>query len=106
MKKVFIDFSKTKDIADLHNLLKTELGFPDFYGKNVNALIDCLSSMRFPEEGMSQVTLGEKEVLIFEMSGFSNANMITINNLLIAVEETNKRELNRKREPSILLSIH
>lgn len=106
MKKVIsIDFKKINDISSLHDDFKQKLGFPDFYGKNINALIDCLSSMRFPEEGMSELTLKEDETLILELKDFSNSNMIIINNLLIAIEEVNKREANRGRTASILLSL-
>ncbi|WP_442872765.1 barstar family protein [Chitinophaga sp. 212800010-3] len=36
-----LDFSNINELAQMHQLLKEKFGFPDFYGKNVNALIDC-----------------------------------------------------------------
>lgn len=32
----------------LHAFLKRKLGFPDYYGKNLNALADCLSEAGEP----------------------------------------------------------
>ena len=36
---VELDFSEIQDLERMHLLLKKKFGFPDFYGKNVNALI-------------------------------------------------------------------
>ena len=30
-------------------------GFPEFYGRNMNAWIDCLSSIDLPDDGMTNV---------------------------------------------------
>ncbi len=102
-KSIYIDFKEITELSDLHEKLKVELGFPDFYGMNVNALIDCLQSMRFPEEGMSNVVLGEEEVLTLELKNFSNAKMLLLNSLLVAVEAVNQREMDRNRKHSIVL---
>lgn len=48
----------------MHEYLKKEFGFPDFYGANVNALIDCWTSLRFPEDGMVEITIEDNEVII------------------------------------------
>lgn len=34
--------------ADLHAFVAKKLGFPDYYGANLNALADCLSEMGVP----------------------------------------------------------
>lgn len=104
-KRITIDFRNITDISALHDKFNAELGFPDFYGKNTHALIDCLQSIRFPEEGMSKVVLGKEEVLVLELINFSNANMVIINSLLVAVETVNRRELDRGRKHSILLAL-
>jgi ribonuclease inhibitor len=44
MKKIIINISKLKSIEQFHELLKIKLGFPDYYGKNLDALWDCLTS--------------------------------------------------------------
>lgn len=36
-----IDFKNVKTLKDMHYMLKEIFGFSDFYGYNVNALIDC-----------------------------------------------------------------
>ena len=61
MKTIFIDGRDYATAAELHEGLKRLLGLPAYYGKNADALHDCLS------EGMEQVNLtvfnpGESEV--------------------------------------------
>lgn len=53
---------------------RANIGIPDFYGANVNALIDCMSSMRFPEERISNIALDKDEILIIECKGLSQSN--------------------------------
>lgn len=42
---ITIDLSVVKSNKDLHNLLKQELNFPDFYGNNPNALWDAITGL-------------------------------------------------------------
>lgn len=105
MKKIKLDFNKIVSIEDLHKELKEKMGFPDFYGGNVNALIDCLSSMRYPEDGMCKTTLRNEEVLLIEAARLSQSNVVILNNLLIAIEHVNNRELDKGRGPSIYMCL-
>ncbi len=43
MKEIIIDFSKCKYPMDLHNELREQLGFPEWYGNNLDALWDMLT---------------------------------------------------------------
>ncbi|MCM0340387.1 barstar family protein [Bacteroides fragilis] len=104
VKKITLDL-KNQTIEDFHKEIKQKLGFPDFYGANVNALIDCMSSMRFPEERMSNITLDKDEILIIECKGLSQSNIVVLNNFLISIEHVNQRELKRGNSPSIYLCI-
>jgi RNAse (barnase) inhibitor barstar len=37
--------------ADFHDSLKKELAFPDYYGRNLDALLDCLRGLEIPLNG-------------------------------------------------------
>ena len=40
------------------------MGFPDFYGKNMNAWIDCMCDVDDPDAGMTSVHVSKGEVLV------------------------------------------
>jgi ribonuclease inhibitor len=44
MKEIHLNGSKMTDKAATHNYLKRKLGFPDYYGENLDALWDCLTT--------------------------------------------------------------
>lgn len=44
MKEAIIDGLVAKSMTDIHDILSTSLGFPDYYGRNFSALWDCLST--------------------------------------------------------------
>lgn len=50
-----------------HEVFKRALGFPEFYGGNMNAWIDCMTSVDTPEDRLSAVTVGQGEVLILRI---------------------------------------
>jgi len=59
------DCSKWTSKAMMHEDLATELNFPDYYGKNLDALTDCLVELEINDPGLVLVfsrfdTLGEE----------------------------------------------
>jgi hypothetical protein len=59
----------TGDITDwtsFHATCQRVLGFPAFYGANMNAWIDCLTYLD-EGDGMSRFELGASEVLVIEV---------------------------------------
>ena len=54
------------DWDSFHSQCASVFGFPDFYGNNMNAWVDCLSYLR-DDDGMSKFVLKENEVLTIEV---------------------------------------
>lgn len=52
---VEIDCSKIKTFRDLHDEFDEKFGFPDFYGRNMDAWIDCMTSLDCPEDCMTKI---------------------------------------------------
>lgn len=100
-----IDFSDIKKIEDMHELLMKKFGFPDFYGKNIHALIDCLSSLRYPEDGMTSITLKKDETLLLIIKNISETSRDVIVDFIIAIEAVNQRNINIGSPVSVLLSL-
>ena len=49
MKEITIHCAKIASMAELHDTLARELRFPDWYGRNLDALYDCLGEVRDTE---------------------------------------------------------
>ena len=58
--------SAISDWDNFHTACAAEFGFPDFYGRNGNAWIDCLSYIS-EGDGMSRFVLKPGEVLHIEV---------------------------------------
>jgi RNAse (barnase) inhibitor barstar len=63
---VRIDGSKITDWSSFHEVFARQLGFPNFYGRNMNAWIDCLSYRR-DQDGMSSVNITPDEFILFQV---------------------------------------
>lgn len=102
-KQINLDFSNITSLEEMHSLLKYELSLPEFYGGNINALIDCLSSLRYPQDEMIGIALGQDESLVLKTKSMSSLNEICLNHFLISIENANRLEESRGRKPSIEL---
>ena len=45
MKTIILDGNEIISMSDIHNIFAEELDFPEYYGKNLDALYDCLSDV-------------------------------------------------------------
>ena len=45
MKEITINCAAIGTMREMHDLLARELNFPDWYGKNLDALHDCLTDL-------------------------------------------------------------
>ncbi len=43
--RVVLDALRMQERQEAHAYLKEELGFPDYYGRNLDALYDCLTDL-------------------------------------------------------------
>ena len=68
MARVRLDTSVIHDWPSFHTEFGRVMGFPGFYGANLNAWIDCMSSLREEDAaGMARIALGPAEVLHVEI---------------------------------------
>ncbi len=71
--EVAIDFKEITDWKSFHHSFKEAMGFPAFYGNNMNAWIDCMSYIDDPEAGMSSITVAPGESLEITAHGIEFA---------------------------------
>ncbi|OXM16792.1 barnase inhibitor [Paenibacillus herberti] len=48
MKELLLNGKKLASMDDVHDLFARELAFPDYYGRNLDALFDCLQDYSEP----------------------------------------------------------
>jgi hypothetical protein len=60
---VSIPADQIEDWDSFHRVFRETLGFPGFYGCNMNAWIDCMTDVDDPDSGMSTVTVSKGELL-------------------------------------------
>lgn len=71
MAFVRLNSEQISDWASFHLVCKEAFGFPDFYGKNMNAWIDCMSYLS-EDDGMTKFTLTKDEMLHIEITDTKN----------------------------------
>lgn len=70
MASVTLKTRSIVDMASFHNQCVAVLGFPEFYGRNMNAWIDCLSTLTEESNGMSSFQLRSQEQLFISVPEF------------------------------------
>ena len=56
MPTIRIDARRITSWSAFHDVFAKEFGFPKFYGRNMDAWIDCMSDLADPGTGMTKVT--------------------------------------------------
>ena len=55
------------DWDSFHSVFAEVMGFPDFYGRNMDAWIDCMTSIDDPEDGLSRIHGSKEAGLLLDM---------------------------------------
>ena len=67
-----IDCYLVTDWESFHDVFMENMGFPEFYGRNLNAWIDCMSSLADPEEAMTKVRCSKGSVVTLNLKNIGN----------------------------------
>lgn len=62
-----IQTSKITDFESMHDAFHDVFVFPEFYGRNMDAWIDCMSDLDDPEAGMTQIHVEKGKVMTLEL---------------------------------------
>ncbi len=68
-----LDTESITDWKSFHEMCRKVFGFPDFYGMNMDAWIDCMSYLD-EDAGMTRFNLAEGEMLHIEVSAPESFN--------------------------------
>ena len=64
---VTIPVSEIHDWDSFHTVFARTLGFPGFYGRNMNAWNDCMTSIDHPEHGMTSIHAPAGGMLVLDL---------------------------------------
>lgn len=64
---VEIDTRRITDWASFHDVFSEAFGFPPFYGRKMDAWVDCLTSLDKPEDGMTKVHASPGGVVVLDL---------------------------------------
>ncbi|UZE23732.1 barstar family protein [Pseudomonas sp. B21-056] len=98
-----LNFSEIKDVEHLYETLAEKFGFPEGYGKNVDAMIDCLFGLRYPKEGMTKISIDLTEAIIIQAKNITSTQQNLRDTLIFIVEFVNFKCKFKETPPSILL---
>lgn len=106
-KKLELDFSMINTADDLHEKMSELFGFPDFCGKNINALIDCLTSLRLPDDGMTTIHVSHDEAILLKINNMrlDEKDIAASGLLLNAIQFVNYRCMLAEEQPLIYLHL-
>ncbi|MBS0307741.1 MAG: barstar family protein [Proteobacteria bacterium] len=105
MARVQLDGNTIADWPGFHTACKTAFGFPDFYGNNMNAWVDCLSYLR-DDEGMTRFKLAADEILDIEISHADTLRQRIpdlFDELAFCIEAINERYADYGEKPALKL---
>lgn len=105
MATVHLETELISDWQSFHEVCRKVFGFPDFYGMNMNAWIDCLSYLD-EDAGMTRFNLAEGEKLHIEVSATESFNRRLPEIFDALVESSafvNQRYLEERKAPVLSL---
>ena len=106
---VKVDTRRIMDWGTFHSVFAELFGFPDFYGRNMNAWIDCMTSLDAPADGMTSVHAPLGGVVVLHLD-FVDEFSARCPEIFAAIVEcaafVNLRRTEMGEEPVLALSFH
>lgn len=69
MPVVRVPLDRISDRESFHTVFAEVLGFPQWYGRNMDAWSDCLTRVDEPESGLTKVVMEPGDILTLELDG-------------------------------------
>jgi hypothetical protein len=108
MKTIVINAAKLSNWNNFHSYFKRTFGFPEFYGRNMAAWVDCLTSLDEPNHGMTtKITLNKGELIVFRLlnvEGLKKSSSDIYEALIECSAFVNRRRMEVGDMPLIVLS--
>jgi hypothetical protein len=109
MATITIDARRISDWNSFHSIFAEAFGFPTSYGRNMDAWIDCLTSLDHPSSGMTKLHVVKGETLGLRIEGIddlANRQPAIHQALLDGVAFVNYRRVETGHSPVLALVYH
>lgn len=107
MKRIRLETTEIVDRSSFHEAFKELLGFPEWYGANMDAWIDCMSDLEDTKSSITQFKLSPGETLIIEVVGtesFAKRIPDVFAAFVACTASVNQWYLSRTGEPVVTLA--
>ena len=104
---VKINASKILNWKSFHSYFQREFGFPEFYGRNVNAWMDCMEDLDKPDHRMSTFTIKKGQMLVLHLTNVEELKSKApdiYNMLLECPAHINRNRMTSGELPLLILS--
>ena len=104
-----IDANSIVDCESFHSVFAAAFGFPPFYGRNMDAWIDCLSYLDDPGSGMTAVHVdyGQTLSVVIEHAQDFKARCPNLFSALVECAAfVNWRRIEAGQDPVLALAFH
>jgi hypothetical protein len=105
---IAIPAGQITDWDSFHSVSEAVLGFPDFYGRNMDAWIDCMSYLDEPSSGMTSVPVKAGELValrIDDAPDFQRRCPERYDALIECAAFVNHRRIGRGEKPLLSLML-
>jgi len=109
MTIVKIDALGISDWETFHDVFSAAFGFPEFYGRNMDAWIDCMTNLDDPTDGMTKVHCEPGSVLVLQLEHAKEFAQRCPEQYAAVVECTasvNWRRIETGEAPVLVLAFH
>jgi Barstar (barnase inhibitor) len=89
---------------DVHDALARGFGFPGFYGRNLDALIDCLTLLDDASAGMSTIQVASGSIAVIEIEHVDRMPSAIVATLADTIGLVNYRRRERGDDAIVTLS--
>lgn len=109
MTLVQLDTRRIAGWDTFHDVFAEVFGFPEFYGRNMDAWIDCVSSLDAPADGMTSIHAPESGVVVLQLDhadDFAHRCPDQYNALIECAAFVNWRNIKVGRQAVLALSFY
>ena len=103
---VKIDTRGIRDWQSFHTVFAERFGFPDFYGRNMDAWIDSMTSLNAPQHGMTSVRGSASDPVVLHLDNIDAMPKEIFDALVECAAFVNWRRMETGEAAILMLAFH